>query len=233
VDAHLSAPVAKDDFQRRLVDFAGLTHCVGVAASWAHSRKDFVVRLTVHIRYRKRDSANKEIELSFEPTLTRKKLFCRIEQLIIMTRIDVTDEAVIDAPPRAVYRAILNEYAGATQLFMPYIKFEPRENTPIKNEGAVIDVTVYPAGGMNARFAARLTKLVEARLIEEEVSGDFVGTGTWTLEPTEGKTRLRFRFNVKTNKASMSLLSPFVNYEKRHSDVMQKGLKACNNYFCK
>ena len=48
-----------------------------------------------------------------------------------MPKIDVTDEAVIDSPPMVVYKAILNEYAGGTNWWMPYLEFKLRGDLPI------------------------------------------------------------------------------------------------------
>jgi phage-related protein len=38
-----------------------------------------------------------------------------------MPKIDRLDEAIIDSPPMLVYKAILNEYAGVTHWWMPYL----------------------------------------------------------------------------------------------------------------
>jgi len=43
----------------------------------------------------------------------RENALSRKEQLGVMPKIDVIDEAVIDASPMVVYKAILNEYAGS------------------------------------------------------------------------------------------------------------------------
>ena len=150
-----------------------------------------------------------------------------------MPRIDVVSEAVIDSPPVEVYKALLNEVSGVTNWWMPYMGFKLRGETPIDHEGAIYDATINPTSRMNAKFSAKMIKIVEAQLIEEEIAGDFVGTGTWTFEPTDGKTKAQLRFNVRTNRLLMSLFSPLVDFEKRHSDMMQKGFKALNSYLSK
>jgi hypothetical protein len=94
-------------------------------------------------------------------------------------------------------------------------------------------MTVH-GGGVTFTVSGKFTKLVEAKLIEEEVAGAFIGTGTWTFEPAKkGKTKVQYRFNARTNKLLFSVLSPFVNIGKKHSDMMQIGFKACNSYLCK
>jgi hypothetical protein len=149
-----------------------------------------------------------------------------------MPKIDVIDEAVIDSPPMAVYKAVLNEYAGVTHLFMPYFESKLRGDIPIDHEGAIVDMTMHDRG-VTFKASAKMTKIVEAKSIEEEVAGAFVGTGKWTFEPTDGKTKVQYRFNARTNKLLFSLVSPFVNIGKRHSDTMQKEFKALNSYLSK
>ena len=147
-----------------------------------------------------------------------------------MPKIDVTDEAVIDAPPMEVYKAILNEYAGITNWFMPILAYKLRGDMPIC-EGAIVDITINPTGRMKSKVSEKMIKLVEAMSIEEEVVGDFVGNREWTFEPTtEGKTKVQCRFNVRTNRTLFSLFSPFVDIGKVHSDAMQKGYQALNSY---
>jgi hypothetical protein len=150
-----------------------------------------------------------------------------------MPKIDSINDAVIDAPPMVVYKALLNEVAGVTHWWMPYMEFKLRGDIPIDHEGAIYDATISPTSRMNAKFSAKLTKIVEGKLIEEEVAGCFIGTASWTFEPTDGKTKAQLRLNVRTNGILYSLFSPFVDYKKNHSDIMEKGFKALNSYLSK
>ena len=127
-----------------------------------------------------------------------------------------------------VYKAILDEYSGVTRWWLPILEFKLRGDIPIDLEGAIGDMT-----SKGAKCSFKVTKIVEAKLIEMDYAGDLVGTGTWTFEPTNGKTKVQYRSNVRTNKLLFSLLSPFVNIGKGHSDNMQKGFKALNNYLSK
>jgi len=150
-----------------------------------------------------------------------------------MPKSEPIDEAVIDAPPMVVYKAILNEYAGVTHWWMPHVESKLRGNMPIR-EGAIIDIIINPTSKMtSSKISDKVTKIVEARSIEAEITGHFVGTGKWTFEPTDGKTKVQYRFNARTNRLLFSLVSPFVNIGKKHSETMQKGFKACNGYLCK
>ncbi len=149
-----------------------------------------------------------------------------------MPKIDVTDEGVIDAPPMEVFRAVLDMYPGNAQWSPATTVYKLRGDLPTLCEGSIVDMTIHD-GMVTFKVSGKFTKIVEAKLIEEEVSGAFVGTGTWTFEPTkEGKTKVKYRFVARTNKLLFSLVSPFVNIGKRHSDIMQSQFKACNSYLC-
>ena len=150
-----------------------------------------------------------------------------------MPKIDAIDEVIIDSSPMEVYKALLNEVSGVTDWWMPYMKFKLRGDTPIDHEGAVYEATISPTSRMNVKFSAKMTKIVEGKLIEEEVSGCFIGTASWAFEPVDGKTKAQHRFNARTNGVVYSIFAPFVNYEKNHRDIMEKGFKALNNYLSK
>jgi hypothetical protein len=145
-----------------------------------------------------------------------------------MAKIDVTDEAFMDGPPVAVYTAVLNEFFGVTKWWMPHIRFNPMGS--IVREGKVFNATINPESRMSLRCSAKVTKLVEDKLIELEYAGDFVGTGVYTFEPDGGRTRTRFRFTVRPKKRLFRLIALFVDTAKAHSEVMQLGFKACNDY---
>ena len=151
-----------------------------------------------------------------------------------MPKFVVIDEAVIDSPPMVVYKAILDEIAGVTNWWMPYLEFKLRGDKPIVYEGAIFDLTIYPTSRITSfKVSAKVTKIVEAKSIELEMTGALVGTEYYTFEPTDGKTNLQIRLNARTNRLFFSLVSPFVNIGKKHSDNMQKGFKALNSYLSK
>ena len=145
-----------------------------------------------------------------------------------MPRIESLDEAVIDAQPMAVYKAVLNEFGGVTHWWMPIHESKLRGGVPIDHEGAVVDIAIHRTG--NAKFSYKITKLVEGKSIDMDISGDFVGTGSVTFEPEGDKTKMQFRWNVKVAKLGFVILSPFVSIAKGHSEVMQAGFKALNSY---
>ncbi len=145
-----------------------------------------------------------------------------------MPKIDVTDEGIVDAPPNVVYRAILNELAGVTH-WWPHTVYRLRGEIPIDHEGAISDAT---AGNrlVTIRASFKVTKIVEDKSIEMEIAGDIEGNGKWIFEPTEGKTKVKYQFRVRTNSLLFSVVTPFVNLEKGHSDEVRQVLKELNSY---
>jgi len=149
-----------------------------------------------------------------------------------MPKIDVTDEAIIDAEPSVVFKALLDEFEGAKNWWMPHWEAKPVGNVPFRQVGGIIDITVHRLG--KPKFSAKSIEIIQDKFLKADFfKGDALGSGEWTLEPLEGKTKVRFRFNVKTNRLLFTLVSPIVNIANIHSDVMQKGFKALNSYLSK
>ena len=145
-----------------------------------------------------------------------------------MAKIDATDEIVMDGPSMTVYTAFLSEFFGVTNWWMPHIRFNPMGSIARESEG--FDAIIKPESRNSLRCSAKIAKLVEGKLIELEYAGDFVGTGVYTFEPRDRRTRTRFWFTVPPKKLLFRLIAPFVDTAKAHSEVMQLGFKACNDY---
>jgi hypothetical protein len=151
-----------------------------------------------------------------------------------VSKIDVIDETVIDSSPMEVYKAILNEFSGVTNWWMPYNGFKSKGDMPVDHEGAVFELIVLPKSRIASfKVSVKVVKLVEANSIKLDFSGALVGTEEYTFEPKDEKTKLQIHLNAKSNKLSLSLVSPLVNLGKKHSDNMRKGFKALNNYLRK
>jgi uncharacterized protein YndB with AHSA1/START domain len=147
-----------------------------------------------------------------------------------MPRINVVDEAIIDADPSTVFQAILDELSGATNWWMPHAESTFRGNTETVNQpGAIIDITIHST--VTSTFAERFTDITPDQSIHVELfDGDFLGQSEWTFEPIDGKTKVTYRWNVASNRFLFTILSPFVNIGKIHSDTMQRGFQALNHY---
>ena len=147
-----------------------------------------------------------------------------------MAKVDVTDEAIIESPPQTVYNTFLNELSGITQWWMPHLQCKSREGKLICREGEIFDATIHPESRLKVKVSCKITKMMEPKSIAIDYAGDFTGTGEYTFEPNDEGTKVKFRFNVKTHNPLATLLAPFVNLAKAHSEVMQQGFKACNSY---
>jgi len=74
-------------------------------------------------------------------------------------------------------------------LCMSHIRFKLRRDIQIEYEDAIYDATIYLTGRMNAKFSAKMTKLMEAKLIQEMITGCFVGSASSTFEPIDEKMK--------------------------------------------
>ena len=146
-----------------------------------------------------------------------------------MARYDVVDEGIIDADLSTVFKAYTDEFGGITHLWMPFWESKPRGDDIIVQKGTVADITVQWKG--TTKFATRVTEFVKDELLNEEFfEGDFIGTGEWTFEPLDGKTKVRFRWKAKTNGLLLTLGALFIHIGKRHSEVVQELFKSWNRY---
>ncbi len=148
---------------------------------------------------------------------------------------DALSEAVIDAPPDVVFQEILNLFANVSQWHVPNTDHIPRKDTPVGKVGAIYDVMIH-GNPVSIKLTSKITKIVENRLIEFEEGGDFVGTGTWIFEPSNGKTNLKFRWRTYPNKLMFKLMFPFLNVanlEKGHIESNMQGYRLMNEYLNK
>jgi uncharacterized protein YndB with AHSA1/START domain len=146
-----------------------------------------------------------------------------------MAEYDVIDEAIIDADTATTYNALLDELRGLTKWWKPYCEGKPKGDIPVGQVGAIFDITVRHTGTIRA--TAKITEIVENQLIRYDyIEGDWVGKGEWTFEPTNGKTRIRFRWRTRANSLLMKLTSPFLDIGKFHSEVMQAGYEGLKKH---
>jgi hypothetical protein len=149
-----------------------------------------------------------------------------------MPKIDAIDEAIIDAPLKAVYKAVMNEYSGVTKLWTPFLECKPRGDAPMDREGEICDITIRKYG-MKPKFSDKFIKTNEGKSIELELTGDLIGNETWTFEPIDGKTKVRIHWKGGTNRLLFSLMSAFMSAEKVHSDICTRAFNALNTYLSK
>jgi ribosome-associated toxin RatA of RatAB toxin-antitoxin module len=146
-----------------------------------------------------------------------------------MAEYDVIDEAIIDADTATAYNTFLDEVRGLTDWWKPYWESKLRGDIPVGEVGAVVDITVRHAG--TTRFTAKVTEMIENQLIKVDfIEGEFLGDGEWTFEPVDGKTKVRFHWQVRANSLPIKLVDLFMDIGKLHSEVIQAGYKGMNEY---
>ena len=150
-----------------------------------------------------------------------------------MAEYDVFDEAIINAKPSVVYKALLTEYSGETNWWRPCFKAKPRKAGAVDKPGALIDITLH--GGRTLKKITAKTEQVKKNEILrfQYVEGDFRGEGTWKLEGIDGETKLSFRWRCRLSKLILRIMAPFVNIPKRHSEVMKLGFEGLNKHIKK
>jgi uncharacterized protein YndB with AHSA1/START domain len=141
----------------------------------------------------------------------------------------VVDEAIIDADPSTVFKALIDECNGRTHWWMPSLEAKPRARNPSGEEGSIIDLTVHRFG--TPKLAVRVANVVEGSALTWDVfEGDSRGVGEWTFEPVApGKTKVVFRWDV-VPKRLLYRVFPASMLAKVHSGVMRAGFEGMNRY---
>ena len=149
-----------------------------------------------------------------------------------MPKIDVTDEAVIDAPPKVVYKEMLDLFAGLTHWRMPHFEAKTRKDSPIGGENMISDIIIRGPMGLDSRFTTKVMKVEEGKsIVIDVIGGDFIGTSMFTFESIDEKTHVSYRFAARPTKLLFNIISPLVR--KSHSNHIQNGYKSLNQYLNK
>jgi hypothetical protein len=153
-----------------------------------------------------------------------------------MTRYDVRNDAIIAATPAEIVGAFLDEAAGRSQWWRPYVRMRQHGGKLLPEIGAAVEVTVTSGGGPAQRLrTTRLCERVAAfdpdrRLLLECFDGDFRGTEEWTLEPVDAShTRIATRWRTDPQGA-VRLAARFTDVPGSYSKVMQEGFRAIERY---
>jgi hypothetical protein len=156
-----------------------------------------------------------------------------------MTKYDVSNEATIAATPGEIVSAFLEEAAGRSRWWQPFVRMRQRGSKPLPEIGAAVDITVTGGEGLGqrwslARFSERVTAFdPDRRLVLECFAGDFRGTEEWTLEPVDaGHTRIATRWQTDPQGA-VRLAARFTDVPGSYSKVMQEGFRAIERFAAK
>jgi hypothetical protein len=139
------------------------------------------------------------------------------------------DEAVIDADPVEVFRALIDECNGRTRWWMPHLEAKSRDGKSFGAEGSTIDVTIHRLG--TPRLGVRLTGEVEGKKMNWEIfEGDSLGTAEWTFEPVSpGRTRVILRWDVVLKRPLYRMFGPRI-LGRVHKGVVHAGFDGMNRY---
>jgi uncharacterized protein YndB with AHSA1/START domain len=147
-----------------------------------------------------------------------------------MTKYDVTDEAVINASPEAVFDAVTDVFAGKVNWWLPHLSSKLRSGASMGEVGALFDVTVHTM--VPLRFTGKTIEIQRPdRLVVHYIGGAFQGEALWTFEKLKDGTNLRLRWQTHPSSLMTKLASLFVAIDKGHSQVMQKGFANLNKFF--
>jgi uncharacterized protein YndB with AHSA1/START domain len=153
-----------------------------------------------------------------------------------MATYDVLTEAAIAATPAEIVGALLEEAAGRSQWWQPFLRIRQRGDKPLPEIGAVVDIAVSVEGLPGRRLAAlHFSGRVIAfepgqRLVLEYFDGDFRGTEEWMLDPVDaGHTRIATRW--KTDPQGMvRLLARLADVPGSYSKVMREGFRGIERF---
>lgn len=147
-----------------------------------------------------------------------------------MSNVDFVEEAIVDAAPDVVMKAILNEIAGRTHWWK---EMEQKvRGAPLAPNESLMDQTVDAVlhGMLTTRFTYKVVKMVEGRsIITDTLSGPYVGQGIWEFEPVEGG-KTRTKYIIKGHTVSIWSLLPKSMGKKQHTKVTQNALKSLNGF---
>jgi hypothetical protein len=153
-----------------------------------------------------------------------------------MTRYDVSNEAIIAATPAEIVGAFLDEAAGRSQWWQPFVRMRQCAGKPLPEIGAAVEITVSGGGRpgqrwWTARFCGRVTAFdPDRRLVLRYFDGDFSGSEEWTVDPVDaGHTRIATRWRTDPQGA-VRLAARFMDIPGSYSTVMQAGFRAIERF---
>lgn len=150
-----------------------------------------------------------------------------------MTGYDLIDEAVLDAPPDVVWDALIAEFRGGAQWWVPANTFAATSGSP-DEVGGEVKVTVHTKGvdkgGPKLRFTSRTTAVETGRRLSVEyVEGVFRGPSDFLLEPLDGgrRTRLGMHFRGRPH-GWLKVLAKVADIGAEHSKATSAAFTALN-----
>lgn len=142
-----------------------------------------------------------------------------------MGKIDVTDEAIINAPQNVVFNGIIDCYSGNAPWWEPHFYARYVGGNKPGSVGSTVELQVPH----RARFIARIDKIeAPSNIWVSFIDGTFRGTGFWTFKSEGNATRVSLRWQPEIVPLWMRGFSKIV--QKNHSRVMHIGFAALDKY---
>jgi len=142
-----------------------------------------------------------------------------------MAKFDVFDEAIINAKPDIVYKALLS---GAA-LQRVNAKTELLEGSAAEQLGALTEITL--PSGFPIKFTVKTVEVKKNELWRTQyVEGAFRGEGVWKFEAVDGNTKISFHWCASPSTLLLRILALLVNIPKQHSALMKKLFASLNEY---
>ena len=152
-----------------------------------------------------------------------------------MSTFVVVNEATIAATPAEIVAAFLEEAAGRSRWWEPFLLMRPRGDKTVPEIGAEVDITVKGEGMLerwgSAHFSGRIRAFDPDRgMVLEYFAGDFRGTDEWTLDPVDaGHTRIATRWMTDPQGVAR-LWARFADVPGFYSKVMREGFRAIERF---
>jgi len=141
-----------------------------------------------------------------------------------MAKFDIIDEAIINAKPDIVYKALL----GGGLRYKLRAEAKLLEGRAADQLGALTEITV--PGRFPIKWTIKTVELIKNELWRTEyVGGAFRGEGLWTLEAIGENTKVSYHWRTRPC-GLLRILAPFINIPKQHSALMKAGFASLNEY---
>ncbi|GAB3439567.1 alpha/beta fold hydrolase [Actinophytocola sediminis] len=146
---------------------------------------------------------------------------------------DIINTVFVDTSPDVVWKELVAELSGGASWWVPDNTFAPGAVSP-DEPGGETEVTVHPKGvdkgGPKLKFVARTTEVEPGRrLAADYVSGAFVGSCEFLLEPAAGGRRTRLSMHFKAEpKGIATVLGKLADIGQQHLQNTQAAFGRLN-----
>ena len=109
----------------------------------------------------------------------------------------------------------------------PHLEADIKGSEKLIQANSIVEIKIHYI--VTTKFFARIKDIrkdnnIEVKYFEE----DFLGTGRWSFEPIDEKTKVRYQFQAKPNSILTRFLLRFIDFQKAHSKIMQSGFQGLN-----